>query len=276
VAAAWRRPSGLSLGLFAGCAGFAVLALANGFAGLGPSGSRPSISIPIAAPSTVAIPLQPLRPPPTPVEGIASGYILPAGDAATLWRPAPTADRYLPVGQLAAFTPVAIRRVDAQHGMVEVGAPDGSGGFVYASRLAPGDAAAAERARCIYQAGTPPANNEILARHSSPGPLRVVVENHRDQPAVLKLRDRAGVAAASVFVAPGAVAAIEGLPRGVYRPEVAFGELWSHACRRFVAGMRAQRFTGFQPLDESQAAETRYTIPPNDGIDESDDEFNRD
>jgi hypothetical protein len=40
--------------------------------------------------------------------------------------------------------------------------------------------------------------------------------------------------------------------------------------------MRAQRFTGFQPLDESQAAETRYTIPPNDGIDESDDEFNRD
>ncbi len=275
LAAAWRQPTGLSLGLLAGCAGFAVLALAIGFAGLGLSGSRKSVAVPVAIPDAVA-PLQPLRPSPAPVEGIASGYILPAGGAATLWRPAPAADRYAPVGQLAAFTPVAIRGVDTQHGMVRVDAPDGSGGFVYASRLAPGDAADAERARCIYEAGAPPANNEILARHGGRGALRVVVENRRDQPAVVKLRDRAGIAAASVFVAPGAVASIEGLAPGVYRPEFAFGELWSHACRRFVAGMRAQRFAAFRALDGSHAAETRYTIPPSDGIDEPDDEFNRD
>jgi hypothetical protein len=275
VVAAWRRPTGLSLGLFAGCAGFALLALAIGFAGLGPSGSRAPVTIPAGAPGTVA-PLPPLRPPPVPVEGIASGYILPAGGAATLWRPAPAVDRYVPAGQLAAFTPVAIRRVDAQHGMVEVAASDGSGGFVYASRLAPGDAAAAERARCIYEAGAPPANGEILSRHGSPGALRVEVENHRDQPAVVKLRDQAGSATASVFVAPRAVAEIDRLPPGVYRPEFAYGELWSHACHRFVAGMRAERFVAFHLLDGSPAAQTRYTIPPSDGIDEPDDEFNRD
>jgi curved DNA-binding protein CbpA len=280
VVAAWRRPSGLSLGLFAGCAGFALLALAIGFAGLAPSGSPTPIALPTGTPSRPVAPVRAPRAPPAPVEGIASGYILPAGGAATLWRPAPAAGssegRYVPVGQLAAFTPVAIRRVDAQHGMVEVAASNGSGGFIYASRLAPGDAAAAERARCIYEAGAPPANSEILARRGSLGDLRVVVENRRDQPAVVKLRDKAGVAVASVFVAPRAVASIEGLPPGDYRPEFAFGELWSHACRRFVAGMRAQRFAAFQPLDESRPAEARYTIPPSDGIDEPDDEFNRD
>ena len=275
VAAAWRRPNGLSLSLFAGCAGFALLALAIGFAGLGRSDSRKPIALPVAAPRAV-VPLRPIRPPPAPVEGIANGYILPSGGAATLWRAAPAADRYVPAGQLAAFTPVAIRHVDAQHGMVEVGAPDGSDGFVYASRLAAGDAAAAERARCIYEAGAPPANSEILSRHGSPGALRVEVENRRDQPAVVKLRDQAGVATASVFIAPRAVAEIDRLPPGVYRPEFAYGELWSHACRRFVAGMRAQRFASFHPLDGSRGAETRYTIPPSDGIDEPDDEFNRD
>jgi hypothetical protein len=273
VAAAWRQSTGLSLSLLAGCAGLAVLALAIGVAGLGPPEPRKPMALPAVAPGAV-VPPRPMRPPPAPVEGIASGYILPAGGAATLWRPTP--DRYVPVGQLAAFTPVAIGHVDAQHGMVEVSAPDGSDGFVYASRLAPGDAAAAERARCIYEAGTPPANSEILSRHGSPGALRVEVENRRDQPAVVKLRDQTGVAMASVFVAPRAVAEIDGLPPGVYRPEFAYGELWSHACRRFVAGMRAERFVAYHLLDGSPAAQTRYSIPPGDGIDEPDDEFNRD
>jgi hypothetical protein len=273
VFAAWRRPTGLSLSLLAGCAGFAVLALAIGFAGLGPSESHRSVALPAVAPGPVAPP-RPIRSPPPPVQGIANGYVLPAGGPATLWRPTP--DRYVPIGQLAAFTPVVVHHVDAQHGMVEVGAPDGAAGFVYASRLAPGDAAAAERARCIYEAGMPPANNEILSRHGSPGALRVEVENRRDQPAVVKLRDPTGVTAASVFVAPRAVASIDGLPPGVYRPEFAYGELWSHACRRFVAGMRAERFVAFHLLDGSPAAQTRYSIPPSDGIDEPDDEFNRD
>lgn len=275
MAAAWRRPTGLSLSLFAGCAGLAVLALAIGFAGLGSPDTQKPTAPPAVAPRPIAR-LQPVRPPPAPVEGFASGYILPAGGAATLWLPASVPDRYVPVGQLAAFTPVAIRHVDAQHGMIEVGAPDGSDGFVYASRLAPGDAAAAERARCIYDAGTPPANNEILSRHGSPGALRVEVENRRDQPAVVKLRDQAGVATASVFIAPRAVASIDRLPPGVYRPEFAYGELWSHACHRFVAGMRAQHFIAFHLLDGSPAAQTRYSIPPSEGIDEPDDEFNRD
>jgi hypothetical protein len=52
--------------------------------------------------------------------------------------------------------------------------------------------------------------------------------------------------------------------------------LWSHACGRFVAGMRAQRFATYQRVDETPDAMIGYVIPPVDGIDLSDDEFHRD
>lgn len=273
VSAAWGWPSGLSLGLCVGCAGFAVFALAIGLDHLDPTPPSPSLAIP-GKPAGLDPPLQPM--PPAPVEGIASGYVLPTGGPVTLWRLGPDGNRYLPVGELGAFTAVSIRGVVRQHGMVEVGASDGIAGFVYANRLAPGDAAAAERARCIYGAGAPPANNEILARQGGVGPLHIMVENRRDQPAVVKFRNEVGVAVASVFAAPRRAISIDWLPPGEYRPEFAFGELWSRACRRFIAGMWAQRFAAFHTLDGTSAPATQYAIPPADAVDEPDDEFNRD
>ena len=274
-AAAWQRQAGLPLGLWAGAAGVALLALTLGFVGLGPPRPQPPPAAFAPAPPAAPPPRAPQTPATAQVEGVPSGYILPAGGPATLWRRGPAGDRFVPAGELPAFTPVALRRIVSQHGMVEVGTPDGRAGFVYADRVAPGDAAEAERARCIFEAGAPPANNEILARHGS-GPAQVFVKNRRDQPAVVKLRDAAGASAATVFIAPGGAAAVDGLPAGVYRPEFAFGELWSRACGRFVAGMRAQHFASFGRLGETGSAASRYTIPPEDGVDETDETFDRD
>lgn len=277
---AWHRPVGLSFGLWAGAAVFAVIALAFGLGGL--DGSAPH---PVATPNSPAppnrppFPARPVSAAPTertaPVIGSGTeGYILPDGSDTPLWRAAADG-RYLPSGAVAPFTPIVIGRIDPTHGMAEIRTADGRRGFVAAGRIAPGDAAAAERARCIFDAGPPPRNNEILARHGE-GRAEVRIENHRDQPAVVKLRDPTGAAVAAAFVAPRAVARIDRLPPGTYRPDVAYGELWSHACGRFVAGMRAQRSTGYQRVEDAPQPRVSYIIPPEDGIDVSDEEFRRD
>lgn len=267
----WRPPTGLLLGLCAGCAGLAGLALVIFFARLETSATpAPSASYRDIA-ATPSSPVSPL-PRSAPVEGMRQGYILPSGEPATLWHMTGPEDRFVPAGEVAAFTPVTVRRILPEHGMAEVVGSDGREGFVAASRLAPGDAREAERARCIDVAGPPPSNNEVLAHHGE-GPARAVFENHRDEPVVVKLRDSAGAAAASVFVAPGAAAALDRLPPGPYHMEYAYGELWSRGCRRFVAGMRAQRL---QTAEKLGTAEARYVLPPENGIDEPDEAFTRD
>ncbi len=276
----WPRPTGLAAGLWAGGAAVALLALAIGLGGLGRSRPPPAArslgraAPPAAAPSTPQSPptALPTAPPPLPTSEASNGYVLPAGDAATLWRRGSGDSRYLPAGQLAPFTSLVTAPEPIPGGMVAVRTADGRDGFVYADRVAPGDAAAAMKARCIYEAGPPPANNEILARRGT-GRAAIAVQNLRDQPVVLKMRDASGASAASVFISPRATVTLDHLPAGDYRPEFAFGELWSHGCGRFMAGMRPQRFTDFERLDEIGAA--RYRLPPDDAVDETDDEFNR-
>ena len=75
------------------------------------------------------------------------------------------------------------------------------------------------------------------------------------QPAVVKLRDASGRAAATVFVAAGASAMVEDLPDAVYRPDFATGEIWSRACNSFAgrhAGAAVRRLlprsSGLSPL----------------------------
>ncbi len=87
----------------------------------------------------------------------------------------------------------------------------------------------------------------MLDRNGS-GNGQIGVSNRSGQPAVLKLRDPAGKAVVTVFVAPGGSAQVPDLPEGSYRPEFAIGELWSRACHEFAAGMRAQRFAEYAPL----------------------------
>jgi hypothetical protein len=217
-----------------------------------------------------------MPPPPeiSPLTGIVAAYILPTVEPATLWRHDDATDRFVPAGELPAFTSLAISRLVPEHGMAQVTTPGGDSGFVYASRLAAGDAAAAERARCIFEAGPTPANNEILARHGT-GAFHLLVENRRDQPAVVKLRGPDGALAVGAFVAPLGTVELDNLPAGPYRIEFAFGELWSHGCRRFVAGMRAQSFTAPGAPGAAGMAAPRFVIPPGDAIDEPDANFDR-
>jgi hypothetical protein len=187
----------------------------------------------------------------------ATHYVLPAGGGAVLWRHDAGRDDYVPGGHLADFTPVQALRLVQQHGLIEIRMADGNPGFVDAARLAQGDQLAAHRSYCTYNAGPPPQNGAVLGRHGSGG-ARLRIDNHGSQPTVVKLRDTAGVAAVSVFVAPGGTATVTDLPDASYRAEFAVGELWSRACNGFAAGMRAQRFAEFVPL----SALSPLAVPP--------------
>jgi DnaJ-like protein len=179
-----------------------------------------------------------------PAEGMATHYVLPAGSRTLLWQRDASGDTYLPGGELAAFTPVQALHLVPQHGLMEIRLADGGSGFVDAARLAPGDQAAAHRTYCSYNAGPSPANGEVLDRHGS-GAAGLQIDNRGSQPVVVKLREVSGVAALSVYVAPGGTATVTGLPSVRYRAEFAVGELWSRACHGFSAGMRAQRFANY-------------------------------
>jgi hypothetical protein len=148
-------------------------------------------------------------------------------------------------------------RLVPQHGLIEIRLADSSSGFIDAARLNAGDRSEARRAFCAYEAGPAPGNGEILGR-SATGPASLALTNRSLQSAVVKLRDGAGRAIASVFLEPGHSAVLGELPDISYRPEFAVGELWSRACNNFAAGMRAQRF----PLYGSPIGLSPLVIPP--------------
>ncbi|MDR3537941.1 MAG: J domain-containing protein [Acetobacteraceae bacterium] len=195
---------------------------------------------------------------PTQLAGIPNYYIVPAAGPTVLWRLDPTRNAFVPNGQVPPFTAVQALRLFRQNGLVEVRVTETSTGLVEASRLAPGDAAAARRAYCAYNAGPLPDNGEVLERHGQ-GSGSLDVTNRTAQPAVVKLRDGAGGVAASVFLAPGGHARVTALPGGTFRPDFAIGEMWSRACNSFAAGMRAQRFPALMPLTTLSP----MAIPPN-------------
>jgi hypothetical protein len=211
---------------------------------------------------------------PVRLAGSPNAYVLPAGGPAVVWRQDPARNGFVPGGQLPPFTAVQVLRVIAQNGLVEVRLSGSSSGFIDASRLTPGNAAAAHQAYCAYNAGPVPGNAEVLERNGS-GRAAVTLINHSGQPAVVKLRNQAGISAATVYLAPNGDARVDGLPDGAYQPEYAIGEMWSRACNSFAAGMRAQRFAGF--TDETGLSVV--TVPPDLSagpmpVDISDREFN--
>lgn len=209
------------------------------------------------APSVPA--MRPTSPPlvASPASGSANHYVLPAGEDAILWQYDPARDVYLPAGRVAAFTPVMALRLVAGHGLVELRMADGGSAFIDATRLTAGDATAARRANCAYNAGPSPRNGDVLTRMGE-GTARIEISNRATQPAVVKLRDASGRSAATVFVAAGDHTIVGGLPDMPYRPEFAVGELWSRLCNDFAAGTRAQRFAGFA----SPAGLSPLVIPP--------------
>ncbi|HSU05422.1 MAG TPA: J domain-containing protein [Acetobacteraceae bacterium] len=188
--------------------------------------------------------------------GSPTHYVTPSGPA-TLWVPGSADDRLRPAGRIAPFTGVHALGLVPEHGLMAVALSDDGVGFVDAGRLTPGDAVAARQAYCADQAGAPPGNAELLARRGDDGNARLVIHNHGEQPAVVKLRDPDGRTEAALYVSPRLNVTVVGLPSGPWRTDIAVGELWSRACGLFAAGMRAQR------LSAMVAPGTELTLPLN-------------
>lgn len=213
---------------------------------VGPIARTPTRAAPPAADAGHMV-YQPAQPVPMQLAGTPNYYIVPAAGPTVLWRHDTEHNRFVPAGQLPPFSSVQGLRLFRQNGLVEVRVTETTTGMVEASRLVPGDAAAARRAYCAYNAGPLPGNAEVLERRGR-GDGTLTLTNRTTQPAVVKLRDTSGAVVAAVFLAPGGEADVTGLPDGQYRPDFAIGEMWSRACNGFAAGMRAQRFTGLAPL----------------------------
>jgi hypothetical protein len=179
-------------------------------------------------------------PAPMRLAGTPNFYVAPAATPAVLWRLDAEHSILVPVGQIPPFSSVQAIRLIRQNGMLEVLTNDHANGFISADHLTPGNAAAARRAYCGYNAGPTPHDGELLERRGD-GDGTLEMENRAVQPVVVKLRDATGAVALSVFLGPGGHAAFDGLPHGIYHPEFAIGELWSRACNSFAAGMRARR-----------------------------------
>lgn len=190
-------------------------------------------------------------PAPAQLPGTPNFYVTPAASPAVLWRLDAEKNVLVPLGQLAPFSSVQALRLLRPTGLLEVVVSDGQTGFVQAAHVTPGNADAAHRAYCGYNAGVMPADGEVL-EHRGSGSGRLEVDNRSMQPAVVKLRDQAGAVVVAVFLAPVGHADLAGLPAGIYRPDYAIGELWSRACGIFAAGMRARRMDGVLvvPRDE--------------------------
>jgi hypothetical protein len=258
------RLSDLPLLVWAGLAIVAVLAGGEAVVHLRTPPPDDTVEVPANAP-TVTPQVPP--PPPQPIRliGTPNVYVIPAGSPALVLHYDPARKALVPIGQLPPFSAAqAVRIVQVDHQsdhLAEIRLTQSATGFIDASRLAPGDVAAARRAYCTYNSGLPPANGEILARKGD-GVGQMTIENRTGQPLVVKLRDRTGVAAVSVYLDPGGQALVDGLPDRAYRPDYATGELWSRACGGFAAGMRAQRFAGFSELSTLGT----LTIPPDDSV----------
>lgn len=180
-------------------------------------------------------------PVPVRLAGTPNFYVVPAGSVTVLWRMDPERNNALtPMTQLPPFSTVQAVRLIRQTGMLEVLVNENASGFISADHLTAGDALAAHRAYCGYNAGPAPFDSEVLERRGV-GSGTLTLENRAMQPAVVKLRDVTGAVVVSVFMGPNGHAVLDGLPEGNYRPDFAVGELWSRACNVFAAGMRARR-----------------------------------
>jgi DnaJ-like protein len=203
-------------------------------------------------------------PAPVRLAGTPNFYIVPAASPSILWREDDARHTLVPWETLPPFSAVQGLRLFKSNGMVEVKVTDSANGFIEAGRLTPGDAVAANRAWCTYNAGPTPANGEILSQAPLPpdvtGRAKLLIQNQSGQPAVVKIRTADG--AVSVFLAPGGQTALEGLPPDPVRLEYAIGEVWSRACHGFSAGMRAQRLADPVVI----GAVTRLTIPPDPSL----------
>ena len=241
------RLSDLPIGVWVGAAVVVCLGLGQAVLHLSAGHAPRHDAAPVSTTAASSAPVPEPKPPVEPIRLVDAPnyYTVPGAGPTILWRREPNRPDLVPGPHLPPFSTVQGERL--QNGMVEVRVSDTETGLVEATRLAPGDANAARRAYCAYNAGPAPADGEILTRRAA-GSNALEVSNRAAQPLVLKLRDTLGDLAVAVFLGPGTQTTVIGLPRGQYLPEFAIGELWSRACNSFAAGMRAQQFTTPLPL----------------------------
>ena len=239
------RLSGVPVAVWAGMATVLALGLIGLATHLHPS-ARPA-ETPIRPNAPIVPPLSPSDQrtvlyglPPVHLAGTPNFYVTPSTEPAVLWRRPAGQSQLLRVAELPPFSTGHAIRLERQSGLVEVQVSDTGSGFIAASRIALGDSRTARRAYCGYNAGPVPEDGELLERRTT-GNGSLSVDNHAPQPAVVKLRDPAGMVALSVFLGPGSHSDITGIPAGTYRPEFALGELWSRACNGFTAPVRTGR-----------------------------------
>src|ERR1700760_2023683 len=169
--AAQRWRPDLSGWLTLGLAGLFCTAATLALVGLVGSPQHPRSPAVQSTGSTAGPVMRPAPPPmmAVPAIGPATFYVQPPGGDAVVWRPDAQRDGYVPAGRLAVFSAVQPLRLDERHGLVEIALADGHTGFVDAARLAAGDRTDARRAYCVYNAGPPVRNGEMLgARRDGP------------------------------------------------------------------------------------------------------------
>ncbi|MGC8470194.1 MAG: hypothetical protein ACP5NI_09850, partial [Acetobacteraceae bacterium] len=181
--------------------------------------------------------------------------VLPGLGAADVLQPSRSDGALRPAASLAPYTPVQVLAIDPARHLAEIRLAGGAVGFVAQDRLGRGGTAAAHAAFCADRAGPPPLSGQILAGNGQ-GRGRITFVNQDLEPAVVKLRDRAGRLVRAAFLAPGATLRLRGLPGRMWEVEFAVGELWSRPCRYFAAGERAERFP--RPL----ASGSLVRLPP--------------
>ena len=247
------RLADLPIALWASIGGVFVLAVAMAFVQLSRSPAPPPKPHPPAP--VIAQSPPPSTPPAAPA--MPTHFVVPAGADAVLWQHDTKRDDYVPRGRIPDFTSVEALREVPEHGLVQARLGDGREGYIEASRLTPGDGDAARRAYCMYNAGEPPRNGEVLTSRALGASVLDVV-NHAGEAAVLKLRDGAGHAVFAIYLRPGGTLHIVDLPDAPYRLELAVGEVWSRACGLFSVGMRAERLLNISPV----ATLSPLIIPP--------------
>ena len=189
---------------------------------------------------------EPRRLPWARLAGRADHFVLPGLGPARVFAASPQGARPQegPLRAIAAlpdFATVHVLGYGPGRRLAAIRLAGGRIGFVAALRLAPGGRVAARAAFCADRAGPTPPNGAVLAR-AGHGPGWFVAINHDLEPAVVKLRDGAGRVVGSLYLRPGGRGVLRDLPAGPWVVDLAVGELWSRACRRFAAGERAQRF----------------------------------
>jgi hypothetical protein len=179
-------------------------------------------------------------PPPEQLPGTPNFYVIPTAGPAILWRHDPQHNTFIADRQLPPFSSMQAVRFVRQNGLLEVLVKGQPNGYVDPAHVTSGNAQAARRAYCSYNAGPPPHDGEVFARDGR-GRGRLLIDNRAVQPAVVKLLDPFGNVTVAVYLAPGGHADVAGVPEGSYHAQFAVGELWSRACQTFAAGMRARR-----------------------------------